>query len=207
MARDNPSEIIAGRGVNGTNEICAENFSNLERRHFTDWLVDLRGRHRFDGSVDPFASVLSLCARCAAGLVRRGSTFLHVVDGRPDGATGLPSGRVVAIDMLIRMLPLRAGEILSFILLIIALGVLIVALPIGWGEVTGFSSKFATASLYYPDFQGGWEKVPRFWMMWSLLVCVILLLTVNIELMLRSIITFLGGGEDLRPIPGAAGAD
>jgi len=118
-------------------------------------------------------------------------------------------GGFVAIEMLIRFLPARVGEVLSFLLLVIALVVLVVALPIGWGEVTGFSSKFATASLYYPNPQGEWVKVPRFWMMWSLLVGVALLLTVNIELMLRSIISFFGGQDLLRPIPGeqAAGAD
>lgn len=118
-------------------------------------------------------------------------------------------GGFVAIEMLVRMLPARVGEIISFLLLVIALVVLLVALPIGWGEVTGFSSKFATASLYYPDLQGGWVKVPRAWMMWSLLVGVTLLLTVNIELMLRAIISFFGGQDMLRPIPGhqTAGAD
>jgi len=118
-------------------------------------------------------------------------------------------GGFVAIEMLIRFLPARVGEVLSFLLLVIALVVLVVALPIGWGEVTGFSSKFATASLYYPTLQGEWVKVPRFWMMWSLLVGVALLLTVNIELMLRSIISFFGGQDLLRPIPGhqTAGAD
>lgn len=113
-------------------------------------------------------------------------------------------GGFVAIDMLVRALPKRAAEILYFVLLLVPLFVLIVALPIGWGEVTGFSAKFATASLYYPNFQGEWVKVPRAWMGWSLLVGVVLLLTVNIELMLRAIISFFGGRETLRPIPGAA---
>ncbi len=118
-------------------------------------------------------------------------------------------GGFVAIEMLIRFLPARVGQILAFLLLVVAFVVLIVALPIGWGEVTGFSSKFATASLYYPDFSGAWVKVPRAWMMWSLLVGVTLLLTVNIELMLRSVISFFGGQDVLRPIPGqeTAGAD
>ena len=115
-------------------------------------------------------------------------------------------GGFVAIDMMVRALPDRVAEILSFILLIIPLVVLIVALPIGWGEVTGFSAKFATASLYYPTLSGEWVKVPRAWMNWSLLVCVVLLLTVNIELMIRQIISFFGGQESLRPIPGAAAA-
>lgn len=115
-------------------------------------------------------------------------------------------GGFVAIDVMVRALPVRAGEVLSFILLLIILMVLITALPIGWGEVTGFSSKFATASLYYPNLEGGWTKVPRYWMMWSLLVCVFLLLTVNIELMLRAVISFFGGGAELKPIPGTATA-
>jgi len=113
-------------------------------------------------------------------------------------------GGFVAIDMLVRMLPKQVAEILSFILLGIPLVVLIVALPIGWGEVTGFSAKFATASLYYLNFEGELVKVPRAWMGWSLLVGVVLLLTVNIELMLRAIISFFGGRETLRPIPGTA---
>ena len=113
-------------------------------------------------------------------------------------------GGFVAIDMLVRLLPVRVAQVLSFILLIIPLFVLIVALPIGWGEVTGFSAKFATASLYYLNLSGEWVKVPRAWMGWSLLVGVVLLLTVNIELMLRSVITFFGGQDSLRPIPGAA---
>ena len=118
-------------------------------------------------------------------------------------------GGFVAIDMLIQALPKRAGELLSFLLLVIALVVLVTALPIGWGEVTGFSSKFATASLYYPSLDGSWTKVPRSWMMWSLLVCVALLLTVNIELMLRSVISFFWGHDALEPIKGvrAAGTD
>ena len=116
-------------------------------------------------------------------------------------------GGFVAIDMLVRMLPARVAQILSFLLLLIAFAVLVAALPIGWGEVTGFSSKFATASLYYPNLEGGWSKLPRYWMMWSLLICVILLLTVNIELMLRTVVSFLGGGDSLRPIPGAVTVD
>jgi TRAP-type C4-dicarboxylate transport system permease small subunit len=116
-------------------------------------------------------------------------------------------GGFVAIDMLGQALAPRISQILTLLLLLIAFVVLIAALPIGWGEVTGFSSKFATASLYFPALDGSWSKVPRYWMMWSLLVCVILLLTVNIELILRTTIKLLGGGASLRPIPGAVTAE
>ena len=72
----------------------------------------------------------------------------------------------------------------------------IVALPIGYSEVTGFGGRFATASLYLPTFDG-WYRVPRSWMMLSLLVGVVLLTMVNVELILRSIVTLLGGGDRL----------
>ena len=79
---------------------------------------------------------------------------------------------------------------------------MVVAVNIGWGEVTGFGGRFATASLYLPislDFSE-WFRVPRSWMMMSFFVGVILLLIVNIELILRSLITMLGGGDGLKPV-------
>ena len=116
--------------------------------------------------------------------------------------TAYRRGGFVAIDMILVALPEKIGAILSLILLAVAGAVLALAVQIGWSEVTGFGGRFATASLYLPaalDFSE-WMRIPRSWMMASLLVGVILLLIVNVELMLRSIITLLGGGDDLRPI-------
>ena len=104
-------------------------------------------------------------------------------------------GGFVAIDMLIEALPKTLGAILSLLLLIISALVLAFAIPIGLGEISGFNAKFNTASLYLPvslDFSE-WFRVPRWWMMMSLFVGVILLLIVNIELILRTLITLLGG--------------
>ncbi len=110
-------------------------------------------------------------------------------------------GGFVAIDMAVRALPDRIAAILSLILLFIAGGVLLMALQIGWSEVTGFMSRAKTASLYYFDiFDGKWEKVPRQWMMLSFFVGVVLLTIVNIELILRSVITLLGGGDRLKKL-------
>ncbi len=110
-------------------------------------------------------------------------------------------GGFVAIDMAVRALPERVAAILSLFLLFIAGGVLVMALQIGWGEVTGFMSRAKTASLYYFDiFDGKWEKVPRQWMMLSFFVGVVLLTIVNIELILRSVITLLGGGDRLKKL-------
>ncbi|MEL7127552.1 MAG: TRAP transporter small permease subunit [Pseudomonadota bacterium] len=110
--------------------------------------------------------------------------------------TAFRRGGFVALDMVSGFLPKAAAALLSLFLLLISIGILIVALPIGWSEVTGFGGRFATASLYLPTFDG-WFRVPRSWMMLSLLVGVVLLLMVNVELILRSIVTLLGGGDRL----------
>jgi len=74
--------------------------------------------------------------------------------------------------------------------------ILLIAVQIGWKEVTGFGGKFATASLYLPSFDG-WFRVPRSWMMLSLLVGIVLLISVNIEMIIRKIILFIGGEQAL----------
>ncbi|MCK7611837.1 TRAP transporter small permease [Roseibium sediminicola] len=125
--------------------------------------------------------------------------------------TAFRRGGFVAIDMLTHALPRILGNLLSLVLLLISLAVLVVAVQIGYGEVTGFGGKFATASLYVPGSLtfDQWIRVPRSWMMLSLFVGVILLVLVNIELVLRNLISLLGGGERLPIIPDAdmAGAD
>ncbi|WP_170457324.1 TRAP transporter small permease [Ruegeria arenilitoris] len=120
--------------------------------------------------------------------------------------TAFRRGGFVAIDMLVRFLPRVPGQLLNLFLLLLSLTVLVVAVRIGWSEVTGFGGRFATAALYLPTSLGfdEWYRIPRSWMMASLLVGVILLLSVNVELILRSIITMLGGGDLLPEIPEAA---
>ncbi|MEL7261159.1 MAG: TRAP transporter small permease subunit, partial [Pseudomonadota bacterium] len=83
--------------------------------------------------------------------------------------TAFRRGGFVALDMISGLLPRSGAALLSLVLLLISLGILIVALPIGYSEVTGFGGRFATASLYLPTFDG-WYRVPRSWMMLSLLV-------------------------------------
>ncbi|MEM7319170.1 MAG: TRAP transporter small permease [Pseudomonadota bacterium] len=119
--------------------------------------------------------------------------------------TAFRRGGFVAIDMFGRSLPRVPGQILNLILLTISLLVLLVAIRIGYGEITGFGGKFATASLYLPTSLGfdDWYRIPRSWMMASLFVGVILLAAVNVELILRSLVTMMGGGDQLREIPDA----
>lgn len=116
--------------------------------------------------------------------------------------TAFRRGGFVAIDTIVRFLPSLLGALLSVVLLFLCLGVLIVAVQIGWSEVTGFAGRFATASLYLPtdmNFEN-WFRVPRSWMMASLLVGVILLISINIELILRALVKMLGGADQLPPI-------
>ncbi|WP_299948151.1 TRAP transporter small permease subunit [uncultured Ruegeria sp.] len=120
--------------------------------------------------------------------------------------TAFRRGGFVAIDMLQRFLPRVLGLSLNLFLLLISLVVLLVAVNIGWSEVTGFGGRFATAALYLPTSFGfdEWYRIPRSWMMASLLVGIILLILVNIELVLRSVVTLLGGEHLLPEIPEAA---
>ena len=119
--------------------------------------------------------------------------------------TAFRRGGFVAIDMFGRALPTRVGQVLTIFLLLVSLVVLVVAVQIGWGEVTGFGGKFKTAALYLPtglDFTE-WFRIPRSWMMASLLVGVVLLTLVNVELILRAILTLFGAGDRMTPIPDA----
>lgn len=120
--------------------------------------------------------------------------------------TAYRRGGFVAIDMVLLMMPKRIGAALSMLLLFIALLVLVVSIQIGWSEVTGFGGRFKTAALWLPTNFGftEWFRVPRSWMMASLLVGVTLMAMVNVELILRQIATLLGREDDLPVIPEAA---
>ena len=100
--------------------------------------------------------------------------------------TALRTGGFVAIDSIDVLLPKAVSAILSVSLLFISLLVLIVAVTIGYGEVTGIGGRFATASLYVPLSPGldEWYRIPRSWMMLSLLTGIVLLISVNVELIL-----------------------
>jgi TRAP-type C4-dicarboxylate transport system permease small subunit len=107
-------------------------------------------------------------------------------------------GGFVAIDMLPMALPRALAAALSLFLLAIAGVVLWIGIGIGWSEVTGFGGKFATASLWLPS-PDGWFRVPRSWMMASILTGFVLLFIVNVELILRNLLVLLGA-RDLRPL-------
>ena len=105
--------------------------------------------------------------------------------------TALREGGFVAIDTIDAILPNILSRLLQIILLVVSLVVLVVAVKIGWKEVTGLGGRFTTASLYVPTSWAfdEWYRVPRSWMMTSLLVGIVLLILVNIELILSRIVS------------------
>lgn len=128
-------------------------------------------------------------------------------------ASGYRWGGFVAIDTVVRVLPRVPAAILSLVLLALALTVLCVGLNIGLSEVTGFAGNFKTAALYYPSFggEGGmtFEKMPRSWMMASLVLGLFLMILVNIELILKTLVHLLSPDTKIADDPAAfaAGAD
>ena len=116
--------------------------------------------------------------------------------------TAFRRGGFVAIDFINQFIPSIINVILSMVLLLLSLLVLITSVQIGYAEVTGFGGRFATASLYIPmsiDLQN-WYRIPRSWMMMSLLIGCALLILVNLELIGRNIIFKLGKGNLLPKI-------
>ena len=116
--------------------------------------------------------------------------------------TAFRRGGFVAIDFINQFIPSIINVILSMVLLLLSLLVLITSVQIGYAEVTGFGGRFATASLYIPvsiDLQN-WYRIPRSWMMMSLLIGCVLLILVNLELIGRNIIFKLGNGNLLPKI-------
>jgi len=119
--------------------------------------------------------------------------------------TALREGGFVAIDTIDALLPNIVNRVLQIFLLIVSLVVLVVAVQIGWKEVTGIGGRFTTASLYVPLSLAfdEWYRVPRSWMMSSLLVGIVLLILVNIELILARLVALFDPPEkidELKPV-------
>ncbi|WP_128255519.1 TRAP transporter small permease [Falsirhodobacter deserti] len=117
--------------------------------------------------------------------------------------TAFRRGGFVAIEMLRNLLPALLATLVALFCLALCALVLWFGIRIGWSEATGFSGRFDTVSMNVPTSLdlSEWRKVPRAWMMASLATGVTLLFAVNIELILRSVITLMGGGSRLPVIP------
>jgi TRAP-type C4-dicarboxylate transport system permease small subunit len=112
-------------------------------------------------------------------------------------------GGFVAIDMVERALPRVAAGILTLVLLSLSLWVLCIMWDRGLNNhVVSLSGRGTMPSMRLPlDWFGGESiKFKNQWMFASLFVGVTLLILVNIELILRQIITLLGGAARLTPL-------
>lgn len=131
------------------------------------------------------------------------SRFLMLWSTALMAPTAFRRGGFVAIDMVIRLLPRMVATGLSLFLVSLTILILLIALGIGWSEVTGLGGRFETDSLWLPvsiDLSA-WIKVPKSWMMASLLVGVALLFLVAVELALRNLFALVRGPAALREIP------
>lgn len=108
-------------------------------------------------------------------------------------------GGFVAIDMLPQALPRVAGLVLSLFILVLSLVVLIIGVQHGYEHTFGFGGKFNSSSLRIPLEWAGMEtiKVKLKFMYMSLFVGMILLISVNIELILRNLILLLDADAEL----------
>ena len=185
------------------------------------WLNDLAGR---------IGRVLSVAAIAIMVLVILTQVFFRYVLNNalpwPDEAarfmmlwlTGLMApvafrqGGMVAITSVIEGLPRPVFAAISLMLLLLSLTVLLVAFQLGVKHVNS-GWLFSSSSLKMPLVLIGMKsvKIKLAWMYMSMFTGVCLMILVNIELIIRSVVAVLGGADRLRPVPvlgqKAAGAE
>lgn len=121
-------------------------------------------------------------------------------------------GGMVAITSILESLPRPVFAAMSLALLLVSLLVLVVAFQLGVKHVNS-GWLFASSSLKLPLSLIGMKsvKIKLAWMYMSMFTGVCLMILVNVELILRSMVAALGGGGRLRPVPmtgqKAAGAE
>ena len=105
----------------------------------------------------------------------------------------------VAIDMVPRALPRMIGAVLSIFLLLLSFGVLIVGIQHSINHAFGFGGNFNSSSLKIPLDWVGFEsvRVKLRYMYASLFVGIVLLISVNIELLLRAVINLVSPDQEL----------
>ena len=117
--------------------------------------------------------------------------------------TALRVGGFVSITMLSTFLGKRPAQLLNIILLGMAMLVLLVSVQHGYKHTFGFGGKFDSSSLRIPLNWIGFDvvKVKLRYMYGSLLLCVLLMIAVMFELILRSVILLFNPKADLPEIP------
>ncbi len=102
-------------------------------------------------------------------------------------------GGFVSIEIVPQALPRVPGLLLQLCLLSGSLVVLIVAVKFGYGHTFGFGGNFNSSSLRLPLDWIGFEsvRVKLRYMYGSLFLCVLLLISVTIELILRTLVRLI----------------
>ena len=110
-------------------------------------------------------------------------------------------GGMVAITSVLESFPRPLFKLTSLLLLCLSLLVLIVGFQLGWKHVNS-GWLFSSSSLKVPLFLIGMKsvKIKLAWMYMSLFTGVCLMILVNVELILRALVTSFGGGDRLRPV-------
>ena len=99
-------------------------------------------------------------------------------------------GGFVSIDMLQRFLPKTLSNILVFLILIISLTVLLIGFEMGLRHINaGWIFSSSSIKIPYSLLGGKTEAMKLAWMYMSLPVGIFLLILVNIELILRTILS------------------
>ena len=113
----------------------------------------------------------------------------------------LRQGGMVAITSVLESFPRPLFKLTSLLLLCLSLLVLIVSFQLGWKHVNS-GWLFSSSSLKVPLYLIGMKsvKIKLAWMYMSLFTGVCLMILVNVELILRALVTSFGGGDRLRPV-------
>tara|TARA_B100000427_G_scaffold33435_1_gene24393 strand:- start:1406 stop:1909 length:504 start_codon:yes stop_codon:yes gene_type:complete len=99
-------------------------------------------------------------------------------------------GGFVSIDMLERFLPKFLSNILVFLILIISLTVLLIGFEMGLKHINaGWIFSSSSIKIPYSLLGGKTEAMKLAWMYMSLPIGIFLLISVNIELILRTILS------------------
>ncbi len=99
-------------------------------------------------------------------------------------------GSFVSIDMLQRFLPKTLSNILIFLILIISLTVLLIGFEMGLRHINaGWIFSSSSIKIPYSLLGGKTEAMKLAWMYMSLPVGIFLLILVNIELILRNVLS------------------
>ena len=153
--------------------------------------------------------VMRYVFNAAPNWTEEGARFLMLWMTGLIGPLAYRQGGFVAIDMLERAIPVFLSRLLVLILLILIMGVIAQCVLLGWDNVNSFIGRGSSATLRLPlDWFGGTAmKFKNSWAFASLFVGFCLLALVNIELILRQLITLVGGGDQLKPLAEAGPID